>query len=124
VATLAIALSLWVVRHRQLVPALACIAAFGIGLLLEAGLKRWLFLPAGGTYPSGHALRAVLLVTLLTSLIPHRSAAIAAAILAAIICLSRIYVGEHYWYEVVGGALAGWALAMAATGLSSVTQRP
>jgi len=115
-SVVAVAIALWLVR-RQRVAALALVVAFGFGLLLEATLKRWLFVPQG-TYPSGHALRAVLLVAVLSLLIPQRRAVVPAVILAGLVCLSRVYVGEHYWYEVVGGALAGWALAMAASAWS------
>jgi len=115
-SVVAVAIALWLVR-RQRVTALALVVAFGLGLLLEAALKRWLFV-SQGTYPSGHALRTVLLVAVLPLLIPHRRAVVPALILAALVCLSRVYVGEHYWYEVVGGALAGSALAMAVSAWS------
>jgi membrane-associated phospholipid phosphatase len=112
-ALIALALALWVGR-RAPTAALALLLAFGAGLLLEAGLKRWLFFPVSGGYPSGHMLRAMLLAVVVQRLVPWRTVGVVALAVAGLVGLSRMYVGEHFWYEVVGGAIAGWGLAQLA----------
>jgi len=106
-------LALWIGR-RAPSGAVALLLALAIGLLLEASLKRWLLYPVTGSYPSGHALRIMLIAVVVQYLAPWRVAGVAALSLAVLTGVSRIYVGEHFWYEVLGGAIAGWALAQAA----------
>jgi membrane-associated phospholipid phosphatase len=91
-------------------------AGIGIGIGIEAILKQWLLYPAISSYPSGHALRATFLAFIIIALLPWRSMQIIAVMLAVLICVSRVYAGEHYWYEAVGGALAGCALACVVLG--------
>jgi len=37
---------------------------------------------------------------------------------AALVCLSRIYVGDHYFFDVIGGILLGTGVALMAISLS------
>jgi hypothetical protein len=111
-AAVALGMAVWLGRKRPLLAALL-LAAFALGLLLEVALKRWLFYPVSGSYPSGHALRAVLLAAVVVYLVPRRAVQVGVLGLALLIGLSRVHAGEHYWYEAVGGALAGWTLAAA-----------
>jgi len=67
------------------------------------------------SFPSGHAMGSTLLYGALVAIliwpVPQwrwRIAALAAmAILVALICFSRIYLGVHYLSDVVAGCLAG-----------------
>ena len=86
------------------------LAGFVLALLLEVAAKLWLFYPIKGSYPSGHALRALFLATVIASQASRRWVRVGVVVLAALISLSRVYVGEHYSDEVIGGGLAGWAL--------------
>jgi membrane-associated phospholipid phosphatase len=109
-------LAAWISRRSPLV-AIALLATLGVGIAIEAGMKAWLLYPASSGYPSGHALRAVFLAIAIAYAVPRGPIRVAAVGIAMLVCLSRVYVGEHSWYEVVGGALAGCALAAAAIGL-------
>jgi len=113
---------------------------FGIAMAgevpIEYGLK-WAFhrprpqpffglaLPGTYSFPSGHALAAMILYTTLAALLTpwlHRLwckvvAWIAAVVMIAAIGFSRAYLGVHYPTDVLAGYLAGlvWVLGIAMT---------
>jgi membrane-associated phospholipid phosphatase len=67
------------------------------------------------SYPSGHAIRALLTGALLVLLLTRSGrarvvGAIAAAVLAVLMGLSRIVAGEHWPTDVVGADLLGGAI--------------
>jgi glycosyltransferase 2 family protein len=65
--------------------------------------------PAGGLgYVSGHSAVAVALATVASPYLGRRSRRVAWA-LALAVCVSRMYVGAHLPYDVLGGAALGWA---------------
>jgi glycosyltransferase 2 family protein len=65
--------------------------------------------PAGGLgYVSGHSAVAVALATVSSPYLGRRARRVAWA-LAAAVCLSRMYVGAHLPFDVLGGAALGWA---------------
>ena len=72
-------------------------------------------------YPSGHAsivaAGAVILIILYRR---ERELifSIALAFEAALVCLSRIYVGEHYFLDVIGGVLLGAGISFLTISLS------
>ena len=81
-------------------------------------------LPSTGSMPSGHAATAFAAATALALLVPAlRPAAYA---LAALIGVSRVYLGVHYVSDVVAGALLGaligWAVVVAARRLRGAEQ--
>jgi len=69
--------------------------------------------PTSSSFPSGHAASAVAGAYALSLVWPRRRRVLWA--LAALIALSRLYLGVHYPLDVAGGALLGWACAYFAT---------
>jgi len=125
VLALAVALVLGVRRHWIVLG--GWVAAFAGGGLLDAMLKLMIrrprppyaarFLPHySWSFPSGHAMSALIgygmLAYLLVVLWTHRRSAqitivLGAAVLIVAIGLSRLYLGVHYFSDVVGGYAAG-----------------
>ena len=65
--------------------------------------------PARGLgYVSGHSAVAVALATVASPYLGRRARRVA-WVLAAMVCLARMYVGSHLPFDVVGGAALGWA---------------
>jgi undecaprenyl-diphosphatase len=64
------------------------------------------------SFPSDHATFAFGIATGL--LLVSKGVGVPALILAALIGLSRVYTGEHYLSDVIGGALIGSGAALAA----------
>jgi membrane-associated phospholipid phosphatase len=72
-------------------------------------------------YPSGHA--SIVAAGALTLIILFRrekelAFTIILACEAALVCISRIYVGDHYFFDVIGGALLGAGIALLSISLS------
>jgi undecaprenyl-diphosphatase len=80
--------------------------------------------PSSFSFPSGHALSSFCFYGILATVLADRMVGrkskmviwIAAALLVAMIGLSRIYLGVHYPSDVIAGYLAGamWVTAVAA----------
>jgi undecaprenyl-diphosphatase len=70
--------------------------------------------PVTLSFPSGHAASAFAGAFVTTLMVRRGRAALWA--LAALIALSRIYIGVHYPIDVVAGALVGLGLAVMVTG--------
>jgi glycosyltransferase 2 family protein len=59
-------------------------------------------------FVSGHAAVAVAIATLVAPYLGRRARWVA-VVVAALVCVSRLYVGAHLPLDVVGGAALGWA---------------
>jgi uncharacterized membrane protein YbhN (UPF0104 family)/membrane-associated phospholipid phosphatase len=59
-------------------------------------------------YVSGHSAVAVSLATVASPFLGRRARRVA-WVLAALVCVARIYVGSHLPLDVLGGAALGWA---------------
>lgn len=80
-------------------------------LVLPAGTVSLLdVLPGNGSFPSGHAIAVGVLAGVL---MPRRSlpTQLALALLAALVCLSRLAIGVHWPLDLLAGAACGFALA-------------
>lgn len=126
VITLALALILAVDRHR-LAAFLLIVAAYG-GLILNAALKHifnrprphifvWGTTVASTSFPSAHAMNAAILYLTVAFIISRLElrwwarvlTLLAAVVIVALICLSRLYLGVHYPTDVIGGLIIGVA---------------
>jgi undecaprenyl-diphosphatase len=119
-------------RRPQLTPllwqlALAVLLTYGaVDLLLKPAIARArpfdtilgvrvvVLRPTTYSFPSGHAASAVA-GAFVTSLMRPR-ARVALWTLAALVAVSRIYVGVHYPLDVLAGALVGVGVAALVTG--------
>ena len=66
--------------------------------------------PHDGSFPSGHTTTSFACATVLASAVPR--AAPLFYLLAVAISFSRIYVGAHWVFDVVGGIALGVAIAL------------
>jgi undecaprenyl-diphosphatase len=133
---LAIGLALALVRRRPDL-LLLVLAADGVADLAALGLKRLVgvdrppvryaepkalvHVPGDHSFPSGHAATSFACATVLAFAFPRLAAPL--YVLAAAIAYSRVYVGVHYPFDVVGGALLGIAVAIALRWLARAPRR-
>jgi undecaprenyl-diphosphatase len=80
--------------------------------LADPSVHALIGVPDSSSFPSGHAATAFAAATAVGVLHPRLRAPLLA--LAAIVALSRVYLGVHYWSDIVVGGLLGAAIGLAA----------
>ena len=78
-------------------------------------------LPATFSFPSGHATVSFACATVLALAVPRHRRPLYA--LAALIAFSRVYVGVHYPFDVLAGAVLGVGIAIALRMLATALRR-
>jgi undecaprenyl-diphosphatase len=129
------ALMIFAKRTRRLWASAA--AVLGSAALLNIALKHLFARPRpdvarlvavrGYSFPSGHSMISCafcgFLAYMCVRLLPRPHGRIAAALLAALVLLiglSRVYLGAHYFSDVICGLLAGAAIAACAAMASEI----
>lgn len=77
--------------------------------------------PSTYSFPSGHATVSFACATVLVLAVPRLRTPLFA--LAALISFSRVYVGVHYPFDVLAGAVLGVGIAIALRKLAAVLRR-
>lgn len=78
-------------------------------------------LPATYSFPSGHATVSFACATVLILAVPRLRVPL--YVLAALIAFSRVYVGVHYPFDVLAGAVLGVGIATALRMLATALRR-
>jgi undecaprenyl-diphosphatase len=115
------------VRHTCIAAGLSFLIGLGINQIIllfvhrvrpyDAGVSHLIISRSGDwSFPSDHATATFAIATAFLLHAPRRRGAafLAAALL---VCLSRIYVGTHYFTDILGGAATGIVAAVAVNGL-------
>jgi len=83
--------------------------------LADDALSALVALPADASFPSGHATSAFAAAGVVAALHPRLRAPVIG--LAALVAVSRVYLGVHYPSDVLAGAALGLAIAAVAVAL-------
>lgn len=136
VGALVLAVAVWTYRTDKCrITLLVLVAAFLLNPVVEFAFKELIIertrpaLPAigsgrGSSFPSGHVLVAVGFYAMLPVLVaqttqrPGRqlAAAIGGSVLIVAIAASRVYIGVHWFTDVIGGILLGLVIVLATYG--------
>jgi undecaprenyl-diphosphatase len=118
------------VRARRSFPltasaaALSVVAAGAVSMLLKLsfdrarppesgiGIEPLVATPTDPSFPSGHTLTAFAAAAVVSSFHPRLRWPLYA--LAAVVGFSRIYLGVHFWLDVIAGAAVGIAVGLVA----------
>ena len=115
------------VRCRRVVPLVAAAAtasfflASGLNYVIKAlvdrsrppeaiGFEALVGVPGSPSFPSGHAMTAVAVAGAVALLAPRLRGPVLA--LATLIAFSRVYLGVHFWIDVLAGAALGLAVGL------------
>ena len=79
--------------------------------LADPSIHALVSLPQSTSFPSGHAATAFAAATAVGALHPRIRAPLMA--LAGMVALSRVYLGVHFWSDVLVGTLLGVAIGLA-----------
>jgi membrane-associated phospholipid phosphatase len=79
--------------------------------LADPTIEPLVSLPNSTSFPSGHAATAFATATAVAVLYPRLKWPLLAV--AALVALSRVYLGVHFWSDVVVGSLLGGAIGLA-----------
>jgi membrane-associated phospholipid phosphatase len=75
------------------------------------GFEALVGVPGSPSFPSGHAMSAFAVAGAIALLAPRLRVPVLT--LAAVIGFSRVYLGVHFWIDVLAGALLGLAIGLA-----------
>jgi undecaprenyl-diphosphatase len=89
--------------------------------LVDPGVQALVSLPDSTSFPSGHAATAFAAATAVGAFHPRLRAPLLA--LAALVALSRVYLGVHFWSDVLVGSLLGAAIGLASARLLQRARR-
>jgi len=78
---------------------------------IDMDLHALVGVPGSPSFPSGHAMSAFAVATAIALLAPRLRRPVLA--FAAVIAFSRVYLGVHYWLDVLVGAALGAAIGLA-----------
>jgi membrane-associated phospholipid phosphatase len=76
----------------------------------EIGLDALVGVPVSPSFPSGHAMTAFAVAGAIALLAPRLRRPV--LVLAAAIAFSRVYLGVHFWLDVLVGAALGLAIGL------------
>lgn len=77
----------------------------------------------GSSFPSGHALSAMVFWGLAASYVRRSWFSLVAALIVGLVAVSRIYLGVHFPIDVVAGLVLGFAFVVAGRALDRVRWR-
>jgi len=77
------------------------------------GLDALVGVPGSASFPSGHAMTAFATAGAVAVLAPRLRWPMVAV--AAVIAFSRVYLGLHFWFDVLAGAALGMVVALLAS---------
>jgi len=115
-------------RSRRVIPlvALAATASFAIASALNflikglvdrsrppesIGFDALVGVPGSPSFPSGHSMTAFAVAATIAALVPRARLPLLGV--AAVIAFSRVYLGVHFWLDVLVGAALGAAIGLA-----------
>jgi undecaprenyl-diphosphatase len=78
--------------------------------LWDPGIQALVSLPESTSFPSGHAATAFAAATAVGLLHPRLRAPLFG--LAVLVAVSRVYLGVHFWSDVLVGSLLGFAIGL------------
>jgi undecaprenyl-diphosphatase len=79
--------------------------------LAESSVQPLIPLPDSTSFPSGHAATAFAAATAVALVYPRLRVPV--LLIAALVALSRVYLGVHYWSDVLVGSAVGVAIGWA-----------
>ncbi|MGN6744254.1 MAG: phosphatase PAP2 family protein [Amnibacterium sp.] len=107
---------------------LASLASAGQVILMKAVVQRpgpvTAFFEGLGSFPSGHTANAAVIATVGGLLARRRWAWLVGALYVALVAVSRVVVGAHWFTDTVVGAVEGGGTALLVWAVWSLARRP
>lgn len=106
----------------------AVVAALLVGQLVRHAIGRssptfgsHLHVPGGDSYPSGHALGAALCLAAVAIAVRRRWVSWAAAVIAVLVAVARVYLFAHFTSDVIASLLAAAVVVTAVEAVAEMT---